>query len=176
MLRKDGQAGEDRRARLLDLLKQSQQPQKAAGLAKLTGVSRQVIVQDIALLRARKEPIVATPGGYIYLAQPEPQGVRRVIMSRHVPEDTEEELNILVDYGVTVLDVGVEHSVYGRIFRPLGLRTRKDVRDFIKRVSETDAPLLSSLTNGVHLHTVEGPDEETIDLACAELARRGFML
>ena len=176
MLRKDGQAGEDRRARVLGLLRENQQPQKAAGLAKLTGVSRQVIVQDIALLRARKEPIVATPGGYIYLAQPDLQGVRRVIMSRHVPEETEEELNTLVDYGVTVLDVGVEHSVYGRIFRPLGLRTRKDVRGFINRIFETDATLLSSLTNGVHLHTIEGPDEETLDLACAELARRGFML
>lgn len=176
MLQKGGQAGEKRRACLLVLLKESNNPLKAADLAKTLGVSRQVIVQDMALLRAQKEPIMATPGGYVYLSRPEPAGVQKVITIRHSPENTEEELNILVDHGVTVIDVGVEHSVYGRIFRPLGLKNRKDVQEFIKRMAETDSVLLCSLTDGLHLHTIEGPDEQTLDQACAQLAVHGFLV
>lgn len=176
MLQKGGQAGEQRRAKLLQLLLQNTEPLKAADLAKSAGVSRQVIVQDIALLRARKEPILATPGGYVFLPKSRLEGVQRVITSRHLPEQTQEELNLLVDYGVTVLDVGVEHSVYGRILRPLGLKTRKDVQEFIKRMDETDSVLLCSLTGGLHFHTLAGPNEEVLDLACVELKEKGFLV
>ncbi len=176
MLRRDGQAGEERRAHLLNMLRESKELVKAAEMARTTGVSRQVIVQDIALLRARKEPIIATPQGYVYLPQQVSQGVQKVIMSRHLQGDAEKELNILVDHGVYVLDVGIEHSVYGRIFRPLKIKTRLDVKNFIKKLADTEASLLSSLTNGLHLHTLEAPNQEVLDQACAELAKQGFLI
>ncbi len=176
MLRKDGQAGEKRRNHLLAVLKQSVNPVKAAELAERTGVSRQVIVQDIALLRAKKEPIMATPQGYVYLTPPQATGVQQVITSKHSYADTQKELNILVDHGVTVVDVGIEHLVYGRIFRPLGIKTRLEVQKFIKHMTETDASLLSSLTNGVHLHTLEAPDQDTLDKACAALFDEGYLI
>lgn len=103
MPRKKGQSGTERRECLLEMLKKSKEPLKAAQLAELTGVSRQVIVQDMALLRAKVEPVIATPQGYIYFKDSPLQGVQRVIFSRHSAEDTERELNLLVDLGVQVL-------------------------------------------------------------------------
>ncbi len=175
-LRRDGQLGEARRAHLLNLLKDSQLPVKAADLAKNTGVSRQVIVQDIALLRARREPLMATPQGYLYLpAQVQIEGVRTIIFSCHTYADTETELNIMVDHGVTVIDVGIEHSVYARNIRPLGLKNRMDVKTFLQQMAASDASLLSSLTGGLHFHTLEASRQEIIEQARQELASRGFI-
>lgn len=100
MTRKEGKSGQERREYLLNVLRASKEPIKAASLAKLTGVSRQVIVQDIALLRASEEPVIATPQGYLYLTDIPAKGRQRIIYSRHAPSDTEKELNILVDHGV----------------------------------------------------------------------------
>ena len=151
----------------------SKEPLKAAQLAELTGVSRQVIVQDMALLRAREEPIIATPQGYIYFKD---SPLQRVIFSRHSAEDTERELNLLVDLGVQVLDVGVEHSVYGKIIRPLKVKSRLDVKNFILNMAKKDAMLLSSLTDGLHIHTLQASSDEVLEKACKVLADEGFLL
>ena len=176
MTQKEGQSGRERREYLLDILKNHKEPIKAASLAKLTGVSRQVIVQDMALLRASEEPVIATPQGYIYITDSRAKGMQRVIYSQHAPLDTEKELNILVDHGISVLDVGVEHSVYGKIFRPLKLKSRLDVKKFIAQMAEKDAHLLSSLTGGLHLHTIEAATEEVLNEACEALSREGFLV
>lgn len=177
MLRKEA-SSEDRRTQLLQMLRESNLPVKAADLAKATGVSRQVIVQDIALLRAKQEPIIATSQGYIY-STPDTTpvgGIRQVIYTQHTPAEMEKELNILVDHGVTVLDVGIEHPVYGKIFRPLGLKTRYDVKTFTAEMARNQANLLSELTNGRHSHTVEAPDDRNLERARQSLAEAGFLL
>ncbi|GAB7386345.1 transcription repressor NadR [Bacillaceae bacterium] len=169
-------SGEERRGQVLAWLKASGEPVTGADLAKRANVSRQVIVQDIALLKARNEPIVATPQGYFYLhAETEPK-VKRVIACRHGEERMEEELNILVDHGVKVVDVIVDHPVYGEIRGSLMLASREDVRQFIKNMRQTDAPLLSALTDGVHLHTLEAPAETNLRKACAALEKAGILL
>lgn len=179
MLRKDAPS-EERRAKILNILKGRATPIKAAELAQSTGVSRQVIVQDMHLLRAREEPILATSQGYIYnlpsgFAHTPNTGVQKVITTKHSSQDMEKELNILVDHGVTVLDVGVEHSVYGKISRPLGLKTRYDVQKFTEEMSEKLAILLSSMTEGLHQHTLLAPDEQSLERACQKLAEEGFL-
>lgn len=176
MAQKEGKSGRERREYLLNVLKTSKEPIKAASLAKLTGVSRQVIVQDMALLRASEEPVIATPQGYLYYTDTRTKGRQRIIYSHHAPLDTEKELNILVDHGVSVLDVGVEHSVYGRIFRPLKLKSRLDVKKFVAQMAENDAHLLSSLTGGLHLHTIEAATEEILNEACDALSQEGFLV
>jgi uncharacterized protein len=175
MSQKDGQSGRERRENLLRILKNSNEPVKAASLAKLAGVSRQVIVQDIALLRASEEPVIATPQGYLYTSDMGTKGLQKIIYSCHSPIDTEKELNILVDHGVSVLDVGVEHSVYGKIFRPLKLKSRLDVKKFMTQMAENNAYLLSSLTDGLHLHTIEAPSEEVLKEVCEALTKEGFL-
>ena len=150
-------------------------PIRGGELAKHFHVSRQCLVQDIAILRASGEEILATPRGYRL-----PSGVnhphRAILACKHAPERTEEELQILADHGVRILDVIVEHPLYGELRGSLTLESRADVQDFLAQVRASHAALLSSLTDGVHLHTVEASRPEMISRAKQQLRARGFLL
>jgi len=150
-------------------------PVHGGDLAKRLGVSRQCLVQDLAILRARGEEILGTPRGY-RLPSNSTQAHRAVLACKHSPERTEEELNILVDYGVKILDVVVEHPLYGEMRGSLMIESRADVQDFLARVKTSNASLLSSLTGGVHLHTVEASRSAMISRATEQLRERGFLL
>lgn len=166
---------EQRRRSILECIRTSGAPISGAGIAKRLRVSRQCLVQDIAILRAAGEEIVATPRGY-RLPEATAHAHRAVLACRHAPERTEEELQILVDHGVRILDVIVEHPLYGELHGSLMLESRADVQDFLTRVKATHASLLSSLTSGIHLHTVEASRPEMIERARARLRQRGFLL
>lgn len=169
--------GENRREIILNWLKKSEGPLTGKALASKTNVSRQVIVQDISLLKAKNEPIMATARGYLYLKQNnEKQKAKRVIAVMHERKDTEKELTILVDHGITVVDVTVEHPIYGDLTGSLMLENRRDINHFIHLMSKTHASLLLSLTDGVHLHTLEADTEKQLDNACQALKEAGFLL
>jgi uncharacterized protein len=168
--------GDDRRTQLMSWLKESSEPLSGSALAAKTNVSRQVIVQDMSLLKASGEPIMATAQGYIYIKPEKGNLYSCVVAAIHSPEDTVEELNTIVDHGVTVEDVTVDHPVYGDIKASLKLSNRKDVEDLIGRLKETKAPLLSELTDGIHLHTLSADSKEKLDKACLELRKKGYLL
>ncbi|GAB6933920.1 transcription repressor NadR [Calditerricola satsumensis] len=169
-------SGEARRSAIVALLKTASGPVTGAELAEKTGVSRQVIVQDIALLKARNAPIVATPQGYLWLEAPNPPLVTRVVACRHTPDETERELLLLVDHGVKVVDVIVEHPIYGELRGTLMIQSREDVRRFIEKMRAERATLLSSLTGGLHLHTLQAPDPSRLDRACQALKEAGILV
>lgn len=169
-----GSEGGDRRARILRLLQEAQGPVPGADLARRLGVSRQVVVQDVAILRAAGHEILATPQGYRLPAQA--PRYREVLAVRHGPEETEAELLCLVDHGLRVVDVMVEHPLYGELRGYLMLACREDVRRFVKAWREAGASLLSSLTGGLHLHTVEAEREEDVARARARLAEMGILV
>jgi hypothetical protein len=146
---------EERRQAIRETLQQAVQPISAGTLAARFSVSRQIIVGDIALLRASGAAISATPRGYIIL--PETAGLVRQVACRHDTAGMEAELNAMVDQGCTVLDVIVEHPIYGQLTGPLQLSNRYDVAQFIARCAGTRP--LSGLTEGIHLHTLSCPDE-----------------
>jgi hypothetical protein len=148
---------------------------RGSELAGRFDVSRQCVVQDIAILRAGGTEIVATPRGY-RLPDAARAGHREILACNHPPERTEEELQILVDQGVKVLDVIVEHPLYGELRGSLMIESRADVQDFLQQVRSRKASLLSSLTGGVHLHTVEARNGEIVARARAKLRERGFLL
>jgi transcriptional regulator of NAD metabolism len=150
-------------------------PLHGSDLARRFRVSRQCLVQDVAILRAAGQQILSTPQGY-RLPEAASAAHRAILACRHTPEQTEEELNILVDQGVRVLDVVVEHALYGELRGSLMIESRADVQDFLRRWRETKASLLSSLTRGVHLHTVEASSPVRIARAKAQLQQRGILL
>ena len=163
---------QQRRDAILDTLTQAAGPVSAGALAGRFGVSRQLIVGDVALLRAGGAAIDATARGYVIRRSRD--GLRRQVACRHQAADMEKELQIMVDNGCTVLDVIVEHPVYGQLTGGLDLASRYDVREFIRR-SQAAQPL-SLLTEGVHLHTLVCPGEEAFLRVREELADAGFLL
>src|SRR5690625_3554729 len=148
--------GQERRKYIVSKLQMSTQPVTGKTLAEETGVSRQVIVTDMALLKTSNEPIIATNRGYLYMdKQVDEQLHRKVIVCEHRPEQTKEELEIIVDNGVTVIDVIVEHPFYGELTGSLMIESRFDVEQFLNAISKEETALLSILTGGIHLHTIE---------------------
>ncbi len=170
-------SGAERKKFILQKLKNSDQPVTGNELAKLTNVSRQVIVQDISILRAKNEPIIATSRGYIYVkAEKEQQRKQTTIVCKHSPEETKKELYLIVDHGVTVKDVTVEHHVYGDLTASLLVSNRKEVDEFVKKIEETNSSYLLTLTGGIHLHTLEADSMEQIQAACKDLADAGILI
>ncbi|WP_257346289.1 transcription repressor NadR [Pseudalkalibacillus decolorationis] len=169
--------GEDRRSLLLNWLKESKEPLTGSRLAKKTNVSRQVIVQDISLLKARNEPIIATAQGYVYFqANKNAQRCSRVIACQHLGSETEDELNTIVNFGVSIKDVTIEHPLYGDLTGSLMINNRHDVAQFIKNIQEKSASYLLELTEGVHLHTLEAETDQQLEQTCQALFEKGYLL
>jgi len=165
--------GEQRRQAIVQMLEKAQNPVSAAALARRYSVSRQVVVGDIALLRAAGANIAATPRGYVIPHQEE--GVVRTVACVHTGPAMARELEIMVDNGCRVLDVVVEHPIYGQLVGQLQLSSRYDVREFIRKVEAGRAKPLSDLTGGIHLHTLRCPDEEAYRRVLEELDTAGFL-
>lgn len=168
--------GDDRRNFLLETLKNSKEPITGGDLATLTSVSRQVIVGDITLLKARNEPIIATSQGYLYMHMPSPALLERIVACMHPPDRTEEELILIVDQGATVKDVRIEHPVYGDLTASIMVSNRREVKKFMEKIIVTNAGYLSELTEGVHLHTIVASSESILNDVEKELKKAGFLI
>lgn len=166
---------EIRRSALLKLLVESSCPLTGSCLAQKLEVSRQVIVQDIAVLRARGYAIVAALNGY-YIQEAVNLMLQKTFISQHQGnEEMERELQIIVDFGGKVLTIAVSHPLYGDIVCPLKIQNREDIREFLTRLSEQKATPLSSLTEGIHYHTIEVDREETYEKIINQLKINGFI-
>lgn len=163
-----------RRNKILETIKNSESPVSATSLSKEMLVSRQIIVGDVALLRAEGHEIISTPRGYV--AASVEKSVRRRIAVNHSAAETQTELYILVDEGCTVEDVIVEHPIYGQLIGELRISSRYDVDEFIRISKEENATPLSALTEGIHLHTVSANSDEQIDRAIDKLKEQGILL
>jgi len=169
--------GEARRAQILQKLKEQGPPLSGTALAKLFGVSRQVIVQDIALIRAENHRILSTNKGYLYRTEEtENTQPKRVFFVRHTTNQVLEEFTIVTELGGKILDVAVEHEIYGQIRVDLLIETRKDAVDFSQRLLNCRDNPLKALTDDCHYHTVAAPSEKLLDLIQQELNAKGFLI
>lgn len=165
--------GEERRQKILEDIVTSRQPISGKALAARYQVSRQVIVQDIALLRAGNYEILSTPRGYMIQQTPK---IQRVIAVSHTDEQIEDELNTVVDMGGKVLDVFINHEVYGNLRAQLNIRSRRNVREFLNQLAKGESMPLKNLTSGIHCHTIEADSEEVLDLIVKELEKKHYLL
>ena len=168
--------GEQRRMKIRQHLLDARQPMSGTALARALHVSRQVIVQDIALMRAEQTPILSTNKGYLL----SPDSVRssqpkRVFFVRHSTEQVMEEFMTVIDLGGRILDVSVEHELYGSIRADLCIENAQDAADFVARLEGCRDNLLKALTDDCHFHTVTAPSEKLLDLIEAELRQRRFL-
>lgn len=169
--------GDTRRKKIIEILQQESRPISGSEIAKRVGVSRQVIVQDIALLRTSYENIFSTNRGYLlYERDSKEKCARRVVKVKHQKEDIVRELDIVVDAGGQVVNVIVEHEIYGPLTGELMIRNRADVRNFMRRVEEHQTKPLTDLTGGVHFHTLEAENEEMLDEIVKQWKEAGFLI
>ena len=167
-------SGARRRAAVAAALEGAAGPVSATELARRFSVSRQIIVGDVALLRAEGADITATPRGYLLGRRS--AGIERRVACIHGPEDMERELNAIVDAGGEAVDVVVEHPVYGQLTGRLDLSSRHDVAEFTRRVADSRSQPLAALTDGIHLHTLSCPDEAAWQRVRQALEQAGFLL
>lgn len=164
--------GKERRQMLLNLMKESDMPLSGTALGSKTGVSRQVVVQDIALLRMEGYPIVSTARGY-YIKEAE--GFTRNIKVCHTNEQVEDELTAIVDMGGTVLDVMVNHRVYGKVTAQLNIKNRRDVQKFVENLKTGKSTPLLNVTSGYHFHKIGAESEEILDEIEEMLRQKGYI-
>lgn len=166
--------GQTRREKILEILEGARTPVSGSSLARMLGVSRQVIVQDIALLRTA-HPVLATAQGYLLYPE-EGRKARRAFAVKHAQEAIEDELNTIVDAGGKNLTVSVEHDVYGQITADLVVANRKEVAEFCEKLANSSSGPLSVLTAGVHVHTVEAESEEVLDYIEEKLKEKKYLI
>lgn len=169
------QEGEARREQLLQMLRDSTAPISGSALARSLGVSRQVIVQDIALLRAVNKDILATTKGYVLYSQ-QTEACHRIYWANHSDDAIADELNTIVDNGGKVLDVIIEHEIYGQITANLILENRRDVAEFCDRLKHSNAKPLNIIAGGTHYHTVEARSEVMLDNIECALREKGYLV
>ena len=167
---------EVRRKQIIDVLAHASGPVTGAELSKRCQVSRQIIVGDVALLRAGGLAVLATPRGYILENTSAPACAERHIVSHHDNSRMLEELYTVVDLGGAVIDVTVEHAVYGQICAPLHIFSRYDADAFNEKIQQSGSRPLSNLTGGIHLHTIRATDEKTLERVIQGLKDKGFLL
>lgn len=165
-------SGEKRREEILTVLRQAAQPVSGTVLARNFAVSRQVVVQDIALLRAQHQEIISTCRGYL-LKQSSPN--QRIFKVHHTDQEMEEELNLIVDYGGIIEDEFVYHKVYNIIRVKMGLKSRLEVAEYMKKLKSGKSKSLKDVTSDYHYHTVTAESEEILDQIQEELRIRGFL-
>lgn len=165
--------GSERREALIARIRGSGGPVPGKSLAAEFDVSRQVIVQDIALIRAAGYDIISTNRGYIIN---EPSRVTRVFKVRHTDDQVEEELNSIVDLGGRVLNVMVNHRVYGHMEAELNITSRRRAAEFLADIRSGKSSPLKNITSGYHYHTVQADSEETLDLIGEMLREKGFLV
>lgn len=165
-------SGQERREEILKILKNSSKPVPGVELARRLDVSRQVIVQDMALLRANGLEILSTNRGYVAA---EEKRCSRVFKVFHTDEQVAEELNLYVDFGGKVEDVFVYHKVHGVIKVDMNIKSRVDVQRYIQDISSGKSTQLMKLTSNYHYHTITADSEEILDMIQEELQKRGFL-
>ncbi|WP_367925057.1 transcription repressor NadR [uncultured Ruthenibacterium sp.] len=162
-----------RREAIILSLKNSHAPISASKLARELGVSRQIVVGDVALLRAAGTPVLATPRGY--MLQTAPTGDRVTVACRHSQDSLLDELYTIVDCGCGILDVVVEHPVYGQLSGQLQIFSRYDADLFWQALKEQDAQPLCTLTGDVHLHTLSCPTPAQRECVLNALQQKGYL-
>ena len=169
--------GEERRNQILALLKEQTAPLSGTALANEFHVSRQVIVQDIALMRAESHDILSTNRGYLYRREePETAMPKRVFFVRHTTGQVLEEFMTVIELGGKILDVLVDHELYGQIRVDLLIENDRDAREFYEKLTNSRDNPLKVLTDDCHYHTVSAPSEKLLDLIQQELDNKGYLL
>lgn len=165
----------NRREQIKSLLISSDEPIKGQKLAEIFNVTRQVIVKDIAIIKAEGSNVIATPRGYM-IADNNNTSIKTIIAVNHRREELEDELKTIIKYGGIVEDVTVEHPLYGEITAMLMIKNLFDLENFCENFKNYSAEPLSTLTQGIHLHTISCNNEKELTNILSALSKKGYLI
>lgn len=163
---------QERRKTIINILISEDRPIPGGELSEKCGVSRQIIVQDIAVLKGQGFDILSTHNGYLVQKSPFKD---RVVKVKHSTDQTEDELSTIVELGGTVVDVFVWHKVYGKMSASLNIFSELQIKQFIEGIRAGKSTELMNITGGYHYHTVRAEKEETLDLIAEVLSKKGYV-
>ncbi|WP_461214708.1 3H domain-containing protein [Lacticaseibacillus sp. GG6-2] len=162
----------ERQSQIKMALADAPEPITASAFAKRFGVSRQTVVGDVALLRAQGTDLIATPRGYQFENK---AAKTAVIVCKHTPEEALKEMQIIVDNGGSIIDVQVDHPLYGQLRGQLAITSETEINLFHSKMLQHEGHMLSELTGGVHLHTIGYDKPEQLKAIKAKLRDAGFL-
>lgn len=162
----------NRRENIISILNNGGLPVSGSDLSDATGVSRQIIVKDIAMLKADGHNIISTNKGYVLFL---PEKCTRIFKVKHSDEQIEDELSTIVSYGGTIVDVFVKHNIYGDLKATLNISTIKEVKDFINKMESGEATPLKNVTDNIHYHTVTAINESILDEIESALSKKSYL-
>lgn len=165
-----------RREKLAEILREAKQPVTGSDLARCLGVSRQVIVGDIGILRAQGMNIFATLQGYRTSVQEIDADHLASIFCRHDRIGLEKEFFIILKHGGKIKDVAIEHPLYGEFRAALMIESIEQAKDFLQRFDDLAAEQLSIATGGFHYHMLEAPDQEALERIKKSLKEQGILV
>lgn len=167
--------GQERREQIMEVLRKREVPTVSKDFVRLFKVSRQVIVQDIALLRAQGEKIISTSAGYM-IFEKNNKRPKRVFEVKHKEDEIDDEIRTILEYGGTVLNIFVEHPIYDEIEVDLMINNKKSMEDFLEKTKQRDFKPLMVLTSGNHYHTVEAETDLVLDQIQKALNEKGYLI
>ena len=163
----------ERRKAIVNLLLSAKEPISGGELARKFDISRQIIVQDITVLKGSGYEILSTNQGYVLQKSPLAE---RIFKVKHSSEQTEDELSCIVELGGTVVDVFVWHKVYGKIEATLNIFSHMQIKQFLEGVRTGKSTELMTITGGYHYHTVRADSETVLDSIESALAERNYIV
>ena len=163
---------QERRKTIINILLSEDRPIPGGELSEKCGVSRQIIVQDIAVLKGQGFDILSTHNGYLVQKSPFKD---RVFKVKHSTDQTEDELSTIVELGGTVVDVFVWHKVYGKMSAPLNIFSELQIKQFIEGIRAGKSTELMNITGGYHYHTVRAEKEDILDRIEEVLSEKGYI-
>ena len=164
---------DQRRKEIASYMMSAQNAVPGGKLSEKFGVSRQIIVQDISALKEAGYEILSTHSGYVMQTTPHCERVYKLF---HTKDQTEDELNTIIDFGGIVADVFVWHKVYGKMTAPLNISSRLHISQFLKGVRTGKSSELMNITGGYHYHTVKADSEETLDRIFFALSKKNYIV
>ncbi|HEC2146590.1 TPA: transcription repressor NadR [Staphylococcus delphini] len=169
-------SADQRRTKIIECLKASEQPIKGYEFSRQFGVSRQVIVKDISYLKTKNYAIHSSSKGYYMHMQSQGRPYKRIIMCQHEKSEIETELKTIVENGAMVDNVSVEHPVYGTLQAELMIETLDHIYNFVDNMNKYQGTMLAQLTDMVHLHMISADSEKMLDNAVRDLQQQGFLV
>ena len=164
----------ERRKLILQKLKAANTAVTGRELAELCQVSRQIIVSDIAMLRAEGMSIIATSQGYLLNGRREGEQYEIELYCASA-EALLRELELVVDNGGMICGSVIDYGMYGSLSCRLALSSRRDITRWMDQARDLGICPFSLLGGGAHTLIIETEHREDYDAVCRALGSAGFM-